>query len=63
MDFEIDWQYFGISVALWAFCMIPIWGNIPFFKLDMLKLYHKLIISVVLLPMSYIITTMIANRG
>jgi len=62
---EIDFEYIGPVIILWAVTLIPVWGNIPFFNFpdEFMRLHIKIIYTVVMLPLTYFIVNGIANRG
>ena len=64
MEFEFDWQYGAMAGAIWLIALIPIWGNVPFFSFsdDVFLLKHKIIVSLVLLPICYILIAAVAGR-
>ena len=66
MDFEIDWNIGGVAIALWLLmiiCMIALpkaFGSSSYFSVFGVPTMVGLFI--ILLPISYFVTGMIANR-
>jgi len=63
---EFEWSYALISIILWLLFAAFWWGFIPVFGdvsyVEVCGFFNMLIISVILLPLSYVIVYMIAER-
>lgn len=57
MDFEIDWSCAGMALGFWAVALIPIWGNVPMFSFsnDYMRIHVKIILTIILLPICYLL--------
>lgn len=58
-DLDIDWNIAGISFLMYCVCLLLVW---KFFDQQIMKLYIKIIMSIVMLPICYLMTYWIANK-
>lgn len=61
MDFDLDMQSLGIAILVWLFCVIAIW-KLTVVSSEVYTWQIKLFVTILLLPITYLIVVYAANK-
>jgi hypothetical protein len=56
---DLDYNVVGVALILYLICIVLIWKA---FDQNIMKIHIKLILSVFMLPISYFLVSMMANK-
>ena len=57
---ELDWNILGFAFIFWAICLLVLWKLM--YDPDIIKFPIKIALSIILLPLCYIIIYLMSDR-
>ena len=56
---DIDWNIGGLAIIFWGICLLMIW---KLFDPTVMRMHIKIIMTIVMLPVCYLLVNMISDK-